>query len=306
VNSVPRVSVVIPVYQAVGQIEPLLNQLSVLKDCEVILTDDASPDGSATVLAQNYPWLTVIESNLNTGFGANVMRGVAHSAGKYLVLLNSDVELCGDSITPLIAALEADPELFAAMPLIHNTHLGMVENLARLYCHRGLCWHTELAEQKLWTERVRDWLQMHPTHERWELTAEASTQAIPAILCGAAFACHRDCFLQLGGFDPRYRPFYWEDVALGFAAARRGWRCVTVPSSLVIHRHSESISAKVGERKLRYLLLNQLRFVRQFHCDLRSCDLRFERLWWLARSGKALASGDMSFAWEYLKAAVLP
>ncbi|MDQ3024076.1 MAG: glycosyltransferase, partial [bacterium] len=128
--------------------------------------------------------------------------------------------------------------------------------------------------------------------------------AIESVLCGAAFACRREQFLQLGGFDPRYQPFYWEDVALGFAAARHGWRSVTVPQSLVIHRHSESISAKVGERKLRYLLLNQLRFVRQYRNDLRSQGLRMERLWWLARSCKALIKGDVQFAWEYMKAAV--
>jgi GT2 family glycosyltransferase len=258
------------------------------------------------MLAQNYPWLTVVASDINTGFGANVMRGVSHASGDYLVLLNSDVELCGDSVAPLIAALEADHELFAAMPLIHNTHLGMVENLARLYCHRGLCWHTELPEQKLWTERVREWLERHPTHEDWSLPAETNADPIHSILCGAAFACRREYFLQLGGFDPRYKPFYWEDVALGFAAARRGWSCATVPSSLVIHRHSESISAKVGARKLRYLLLNQLRFVRQYRADLRGCDLRLERLWWLARSGKSLLKGDLEFALEYLKATVGP
>jgi GT2 family glycosyltransferase len=126
------------------------------------------------------------------------------------------------------------------------------------------------------------------------------------VLCGAAFVCHRERFLQLGGFDPRYRPFYWEDVALGYAAARRSWRNVTLPSALVIHRHSESIAAKVGERKLRYLLLNQLRFTKQYRGDLRGCDLRLERLWWLARSGKALLKGDLQFAGAYAAAALLP
>jgi GT2 family glycosyltransferase len=123
------------------------------------------------------------------------------------------------------------------------------------------------------------------------------------VLCGAAFACRRDQFLRLGGFDPRYQPFYWEDVGLGYQALAAGQRNVTVPGALVIHRHSESISRKVGERKLRYLLRNQLRFVQAHRSQLRP-ELKHEHLWWLLRSGRSLLQGDLEFAGAYLKAAL--
>jgi len=327
----PKVSVVIPTYNAIGQVEPLLNQLRVLmhvpdgigasdmraSNYEVILADDASPDDSGRLLQVRYPWIKVVQGDNNVGFGANVMRGVQAASGDYLFLLNSDVELCGDPITPLVEILASDDSVFAAMPLIYNTHLGMVENLARLYCHRGLCWHTELTEQAQWTAEVRQDLlegagpRARPNGRQWTAggargrppSSLDSQEPIPAVLCGAALLCRRERFLQLGAFDPRYRPFYWEDVALGFAAARHSWKCVTVLQALVIHRHSESISAKVGERKLRYLVLNQLRFVHQYRRDLRRLGLRKERLWWLARGLRAFVQGDLQMGWEYLKAA---
>jgi GT2 family glycosyltransferase len=36
----------------------------------------------------------------------------------------------------------------------------------------------------------------------------------------------RSKFLELGGFDPLYYPFYWEDLDLGWRAWRKGWRTV--------------------------------------------------------------------------------
>src|SRR5688572_20556934 len=117
----PSVSVVIPTYNALGQVEPLLNQLTKFPH-QVVIADDASPDGSAARLAERFPGITVVAGEANVGFGANVMRGVQAATGERLVLLNSDVELCGDPITPLVELLESDDTLFAAMPLIYNTH----------------------------------------------------------------------------------------------------------------------------------------------------------------------------------------
>lgn len=45
----------------------------------------------------------------------------------------------------------------------------------------------------------------------------------------------------LGGFDPLFAPFYWEENDLGMRAWRRGWRCVYDGRSLVVHRMGSSI-----------------------------------------------------------------
>lgn len=51
----------------------------------------------------------------------------------------------------------------------------------------------------------------------------------------------RDRFLQLGGFDPLYHPFYWEDLDLGWAAWREGWRILEDGRCHFIHRESATI-----------------------------------------------------------------
>ena len=47
--------------------------------------------------------------------------------------------------------------------------------------------------------------------------------------------------MQLGGMDPLYAPFYWEDVDLGYRAWKRGWRIIFDPRAHVVHDHEISV-----------------------------------------------------------------
>jgi len=48
----------------------------------------------------------------------------------------------------------------------------------------------------------------------------------------------------LGGFDPIFAPFYWEENDLGIRAWRRGWRCIFDGRSKVVHPMGTSIRKK--------------------------------------------------------------
>jgi N-acetylglucosaminyl-diphospho-decaprenol L-rhamnosyltransferase len=299
----PRLSVVIPTYNAVGQVEPLLRQLLELDAAQlrVIVADDASPDGTAAQLAARFPQVTVVAGEENVGFGPNVNRGVELVESSYLAILNSDVELVGNPFTALIARLEQEPRVFAVMPLIYNTAYGQVENLTQLRCRYGLPWHEQLPPTPHFTRLVAGGL------EPW-LSPLSSPAGLPttirAVLCGAAFVCRTADFRVLEGFDPRYEPCYWEDVDLGYRAARLGRTCETVSRALVMHRHSESIDRAHGERKLGYMLQNQLRFTQQHRDALRAEGLRRERLCWLLRAARAAGSGQHELAAAYWTAAL--
>lgn len=51
----------------------------------------------------------------------------------------------------------------------------------------------------------------------------------------------RGAFLELGGFDPLYAPFYWEDFDLGWVAWRQGWKVVFDPGCHFWHLESATI-----------------------------------------------------------------
>jgi GT2 family glycosyltransferase len=300
-------SVVIPTYNAVGQVESLLTRLAHFRekyrdDFEVIVADDGSTDGTAEEVRRRCPDFTVVANKQNRGYAANVMSGAAVAQHEYLATLNSDIELLGNPFKALQDELAAHSRMFAAMPLIYNRALDKVENLARLYCHRGLVWHTELAEEAQWSGLLRDLFGSASDIKQRVRDLGAEAAPIRSVLCGAAFVCRRDEFLKLGGLDLRYQPFYWEDVDLDYRARRLGHYSAVVPRAMVLHRHSESISRYHGSKKLGYLRLNQLRFILAHRDQLP--ELTSPRWWWLLRAIREVFRGDPAMHKAYLSAAL--
>ncbi|MCC7478352.1 glycosyltransferase [bacterium] len=303
-------SVLVPTYNAVGQVELLLRQLSALQKqhgerLRIVVCDDASSDGTASHIEREFPAIRVVRSEYNGGFGANVMRGAMGLETQYLALLNSDVELMGDPFAALLGVLRENRDVFAVMPLIYNTGRAVVENFARLYAKRGLVWHMDTGLSAEWTSLLQELLEqpLHPDQRLADIAA--GRPAIPSLLCGAAFVCETRRFLELGGFDPRYRPFYWEDVDLDYKARARGWHCAVVPQCCMLHRHSETIDKHHGQGKIRHLRMNQLRFVLAHRRQLEQGPeaLRSPRFWWLLRGLREALGGDALLRQAYLRAA---
>ncbi|MEG0500101.1 MAG: glycosyltransferase family 2 protein, partial [Rikenellaceae bacterium] len=87
-------------------------------DCEVIVADNGSTDGSLPYLQSNFPTLRVISFDRNYGFAEGYNRALHEITADYYLLLNSDVELKNDPLPPLIELLDSHPEIGAAMPKI--------------------------------------------------------------------------------------------------------------------------------------------------------------------------------------------
>ncbi len=302
-----RLSVVIPSYNALGHVEQLLGTLARLQPdfpggLQVAIVDDASTDGTVPELRMTFPQFSYREGRQNLGFGGNVNAGVELADGQYIAVVNTDIELLGNPFTVLIEALRMDDTLFAAMPLIWNTNFDKVENLQYLLVRRGLAWNADLPQQEEYTRMLSGLLDEagHPAERLLDIMR--GRPPLPTILCGAMFVCSRERFLQLGGFDPRYRPFYWEDVGLGYEARRRGWQCAAVPQAAVLHRHSVSIDRKVGSAKLDYLLLNQLRFVLYNRDQLHG--LGNYRFWCLLRGLRLAFGGNRQLREAYMHASM--
>ena len=64
---------------------------------------------------------------------------------------------------------------------------------------------------------------------------------------GGACAIDRKKFLEIGGFDSLYHPFYVEDVDLSYQAWKRGWSSLFAPASRVLHKHRATTARKFGD-----------------------------------------------------------
>nr|NLI50963.1 glycosyltransferase [Propionibacterium sp.] len=106
----PLVSVVIPVYLVERYLERCVDSVIAQdhRPLEIILVDDGSPDGCATIIRRYEAALPVVRSlwQPNSGLGAARNAGIAAARGKYVALVDAD-----DYVEPdMVSALVADAE----------------------------------------------------------------------------------------------------------------------------------------------------------------------------------------------------
>jgi GT2 family glycosyltransferase len=216
------VAVVIPNWDSLEHLRRCLASLEAAGrgvEVELIVVDNGSTDGSVAWLEGERVNHVALPSN--TGFAAAANLGAARTASSAVLILNADTVLEPECLRPLLDALEADPGLGGAQPLI--LQLDRVEDrdpsAARVYS----------AGQSL----TRD-------GRGFEVAAGRASgpgvrgRSEPFGVCGAACLLRRDLFVELGGYDESYVSFC-EDVDLNVRARVAGWRFELVPESIVWH-----------------------------------------------------------------------
>jgi GT2 family glycosyltransferase len=179
----------------------------------VVVADDGSTDDSIAFLCRAFPDVKVLALP-RRGFGATCNAGVAAAETEVAVLLNNDVVVTPPFLEPLLADL-AQSDVFAVGCMFLNPDGSLTHALGNRTSGR---WQSGLLQ-----------LEHETRPERLERTCP---QLYPN---GGGMAFWRDKWQALGGFDPLYHPFYWEDVDLGYRAWGLGWRVLYEPASVVYH-----------------------------------------------------------------------
>lgn len=222
-------SVIIPNYNGAARLSACLDRLweavrGAPCACEVIVVDDASTDNSAGAAA-DFPDTQLIKNDKNIGFGAACNSGASRAQGRIMYFLNNDVEVSPDFIEPLLAHFD-EPEIFAAASHAHDEHNRTVAGRNTPAFVSGFL--------KAGTDE----------------NAPLDHPAITIYASGGSAAFDREKFLALGGFDPLYHPFYWEDFDLGYRAWKRGLRVLYDPRSRVLHKTHGSIREAYSEQHI--------------------------------------------------------
>lgn len=192
---------------------------------QVIVVDDASTDRSVDILRDEFSNVKLIVHEQNQGFGNACWSGALAAEHPILIFLNSDVKVDHDFIEPLTVCFE-NQAIFAASPLIFD-ETGRLSDvtISIPYFRRGKLRYRSFPPEQLLTSTSP---LPHPWYTLFPI--------------GGAFAVDRARFIELQGFDDMFNPFYYEDTDLGFRAWRRGWPCIVVPESRVVHIHQGTIA----------------------------------------------------------------
>jgi len=180
---------------------------------EIIVSDDASKDESLKYLKSiqtKYSKLKIISHHKNIGFAANTNYAVKKTNGDCVVLLNNDINPQPNYIKNSLKYFK-DEKVFG----VGFAEIGK-ENWARIF----------------WQEGYIQYNQGKPVNK----------PHITGWLSGGSSIIRKDYFLKLDGFDTIYKPFYSEDVDLGYRAWKSGYKLIWQPKAQVFHQHESTIS----------------------------------------------------------------
>jgi glycosyltransferase involved in cell wall biosynthesis len=109
---VPRVSVIIPAYNAAATIAGTIDSVTgqTLQDFEIICVDDGSTDATLSIIKQYGERVRLLEQ-ANSGPAAARNHGARNSSGEYLAFLDADDVWAPQFLERSVAALDADPAL---------------------------------------------------------------------------------------------------------------------------------------------------------------------------------------------------
>ncbi len=117
-RSAPRVSIVIVTWNALPLLQRCLPSVAATDypDLEIILADNASKDGTATWVAEQFPAIKIVRHPENWAFCRGNNEAIRHTTGEFILLLNNDVAVTPGWLTPLVEAMQAHPDVAAVQP----------------------------------------------------------------------------------------------------------------------------------------------------------------------------------------------
>lgn len=217
-----RASIIIVSYNAKDKLFRCL--ASVLQfltdDCEIVIVDNASAEGNADAIENEFPEVKLIRSSVNLGFAAGCNLGVQHAQSDYLIFLNPDTLVDEHWLNALLKPLEMNEQvglttakiLLQGHPELINT-CGCNIHITGLTLCRG----------------------MGRSRELYTKSDEVGA------ISGAAFAIRRGLFEALKGFDEEMF-LYMEDTDLSLRGRLLGFPTVYVPDSIIFHDYELRIT----------------------------------------------------------------
>jgi N-acetylglucosaminyl-diphospho-decaprenol L-rhamnosyltransferase len=221
--------------------------------CEVWVVDNASSDGSAEMVRDEFPWVRLEALDENIGFGRAVNRVAAQTDSPWLAIANADIALEGaaashagagashgagasqratDALGTLIRAGDADPRAGAFAPRLRLPY-GSTQ-------HSVFSFPT-IANALIISSGIGRLIR--PLGERALLLGSFDPDR-PRVVPWAVAAfllVRREAWDAIGGFDER-QWMYAEDLDLGWRLRQAGWHTRYVPDAVI--EHSDGAAAR--------------------------------------------------------------
>jgi hypothetical protein len=233
---------------------------------EVWVVDNASSDGSCTMVRDRFPWVHLIENTENLGFARANNQALRQVRGCYVTLLNSDTEIHPAAFETMMNFMAEHPGAGGCGPRLLNGDGSLQPS-----CHPLLT-----PEREFWRLMFLDKLWRCATYPQSSWDAHRPRRV--EVIKGACFMLRREALKEVGFLDDRYF-MYTEEMDLCYRLLQANWELWWVPEAVVTH-YGEASTRQIAEGMYVQLYRSKAQFHRKFGGERRAA--RFKGLLWLA------------------------
>ena len=240
-ENAPLVSIVVPVYNQYHYTHLCL--WSILQNTpdvpyEIILADDGSTDETQTI-GDRIKNIHIVRPDQNLRFLKNCNNAAQYAKGKYILFLNNDTQVQPNWLKPLVDLMESDAKIgMVGSQLLYPD--GKLQEAGGIV----------LQDANGWNYGRND----YPIKGEYNYLKEVD------YISGAAIMLKKDLWQELGGFDERFTPAYYEDADLAFQVRQKGLKVVYQPKSKVIHFEGKSNGTDLTSGQKQYQVVNKQKF----------------------------------------------
>ncbi len=208
-----------------------LRRFPLSEPMEVWVLDNASRDGSAQMVQQEFPEVHLVASGCNLGYAAGNNLLLRRAQGEYLLLLNADTEVTEGALDIAVHYLREHPDVAGlGAKLVHPdgrvqaSVRGFPEPLAVLWEYLGVA-RLFPCSRRFGAYRMR-WFS-------YDRVTEVDQPM------GTFLMVSRRAVEQVGLMDERF-PIFFNEVDWCYRAKTQGWKIVFHPDVVVIHHGGAS------------------------------------------------------------------
>lgn len=217
-----KIAVVILNWNGAKLLEQFLPSIVSFSDeATIYVADNASTDTSIEVVKSKFPSVKIIQNDANYGFANGYNVALKNVEEDYYCLLNSDVEVTANWLTPILSTFENEKEIAIIQPKIldfKNKELfeyagaagGFIDKYGYPFC-RG----------RIFDTIEKDLNQYDDEHEIFWAT-------------GACFFVRKEVYRKLNGFDGDFFA-HQEEIDLCWRAFNLGYKAKYIYKSVVYH-----------------------------------------------------------------------
>lgn len=218
-----KVAVVILNWNGLKMLEKYLRTVVDLSaaQAKIYVADNASSDGSVAFLKEHFPEVGLIMLDRNWGFAEGYNKALAQVEAELFVLLNSDVEVTPQWLTPLITFMDARPEVAACQPKLRAI------NHKQAFEYAGAAggfidkWGYPFCRGRVFDDVEDDNGQYDtPTEVLWAT--------------GACLMIRAEAYRSCGGLDGRFFA-HCEEIDMCWRIRLMGQKIYCIPDSCVYH-----------------------------------------------------------------------